>query len=177
MFRRFKCPDYCRPVDNSVITISKTVGGTRYNVGVEVCEMEGTCRNLNPEVRDVIPGRIEGIIKGIAEGMGAEYTFKYIRGHAPLINTPEMADLVLDLGAEMLGKDHVLYQEHPDMGGEDFAFFVQKVPGAYYWLGCHEEGTPRWPGHNGHFVPAEASLKVGVRFMAKLAMNYLNQDA
>lgn len=57
MFRRFKCPDYCRPVDNSVITISKTVGGTRYNVGVEVCEMEGTCRNLNPAVRDVIPDR------------------------------------------------------------------------------------------------------------------------
>jgi len=165
------------PFDSSVITIGKIIGGTRYNVGAEICEMEGTCRNLNPDVRDVIPGRIESIIKGIAEGMGAEYTFKYIHGHAPLINTPEMADLVLDVGEEIFGKDHVLYQDHPDMGGEDFAFFVQKVPGAYYWLGCHEEGTPHWPGHNGHFVPAEASLKVGVRLMAKLAMNYLNQNA
>ena len=164
------------PFDNSVISIGKIVGGTRYNVGAETCEMEGTCRNLNPEVRDVIPVRMEGIIKGIAEGMGAEYDFRYIRGHAPMITTPEMADLVFECGDEMFGRENVKRLEHAGMGGEDFAFFLQKVPGAYYWLGVHEEGTPRWPAHNGHFVPAEASLKLGVRFMATIALKYLKQS-
>jgi len=163
------------PFDNSVITIGKIIGGTRYNVGAEICEMEGTCRNLNPVLRDMIPRRMESIIKGITEGMGATYTFKYIHGYAPLNNTPEMAELVFATGAEIFGKENVKTMETPQMGGEDFAFFVQKVPGAYYYLGTHEEGTPRWPGHNGHFVPAEASLKLGVRFMAATALRFLNK--
>ncbi len=163
------------PFDSAVITIGKIVGGTGYNVCAETCEMSGTCRNHNPAVREMIPKRMEQIIKGITEAMGGEYSFRYVYGYDPLINTPETTALVCNTAAEILGKEHVKISKHPGMGGEDFAFYLQKVPGTYYFLGTHKEGTPRWPAHNSHYVPEEESLKIGVHLMAAAALNYLNQ--
>lgn len=165
------------PFDNAVITIGKVTAGTRYNVVAETCEMEGTCRNLNPAVRDAIPQRMENIIKGITEGMGAEYTFTYIRGYSPLINDPGMAALISDTAVELLGGENVLWLEHAGLGGEDFSFYTEQIPGIFYHLGCTKAGDQVWPLHNAHFVPDESALKIGTTMLVRSALNFLNQEA
>jgi len=164
------------PFDNSVITIGKVTAGTRYNVVAESCEMEGTCRNLNPEVRGEIPQRMENIIKGIAEGMGAEYEFTYIRGYSPLVNDGAMAELVATTGTELLGEDNVIWLEHAGMGGEDFSFYAEQIPGIFYRLGCGKEGTPHYPLHNPNFIPDAPALKVGTTVMVASALRFLNGE-
>ena len=159
-----------------MITIGKVTAGTRYNVVAETCEMEGTCRNLNPEVRDAIAQRMESIVKGIAEGMGAESEFTYIRGYSPLVNDGAMAELVAAVGTELLGEENVIWLEHAGMGGEDFSFYAEQVPGIFYRLGCGKAGTPHYPLHNPNFVPDESSLKVGMSVMVASALRYLNGE-
>ena len=58
---------------------------------------------------------------------------------------------------------------------EDFAFFAEQVPGVFYRLGCHKAGSKIWPLHNGHFVPDEDAMKVGVQLMVSSAMDYLRK--
>lgn len=161
------------PFESSVLTIGKVTAGTRHNVVAETCTMEGTCRNLKPEIRDAVAERMEKIVKGVAEGMGAGYSFSYIRGYSPVINDPELCESVIRVASQMLGKEHVHINEHAEMGGEDFSFYTEKVPGLYYHLGCGKLGAPRWSVHNSHFVPDEEALKIGTRLLAASALTYL----
>ena len=161
------------PLQSAVITIGKISGGERYNVLAGRVEMEGTCRNLNPAVQDMIEGRMESIIRGVAEGMGARYTFRYIRGYSPIVNAQEMVELVCAAAEGVVGKTGIEIKPAPSMGGEDFSFYAEKVPGAFYRLGCHTEGTPVWPSHNEHLVVDTTCFPVGMRVMAESALNYL----
>lgn len=163
------------PTDSCVITIGKVTGGTRYNVVAGECAMEGTCRNLNPEVRDTMPQRMEQIIRGITHGMGAEYEFRYVKGYSPIINDPAMFQLVHDTAAALLGTDHIAVPEL-SLGGEDFSFYAEQVPAVFYRMGCHKEGTPIWPVHNEHFLPDEQALFHGAHVMAASALNFLSEN-
>ena len=164
------------PLDSAVLTIGKVVGGDRYNVLGGYLEMEGTCRNLNPEVRNAMPGRMENIIKGIAEGMGASYTFNYIMGYSSNVNDHDMFELARQTSAELLGTENVIIQEESGLGGEDFCFFAEKVPTIYLQTGFRREDVPVFPLHNGKMNLNEAGLKVAARVMLNTALNYLAQE-
>jgi amidohydrolase len=164
------------PLKSAVLTIGKFNAGDRYNVLAGRCEMEGTCRNLNPEVRSAMPGRMENIIKGIAEGMGASYTFNYIMGYSSNINDHGMFALARETSTELLGKENVIIQEESGLGGEDFCFFAEKVPTIYFQTGCRREDVPVFPLHNGKMNLNEAGLKVAARVMLNTALNYLAQE-
>lgn len=159
------------PTDSCVITIGKVSGGTRYNVLADSFEVEGTCRTLNPAVRDAIPARIEAIVSGVAHGMGADYTFRYVRGYSPILNDSAMYRLVHSTAVDQLGRDHLAVPE-PSLGGEDFSFYADRVPAVFYRMGCHREGSPGWPLHNGHFLPDQDALFHGARVLACSALNY-----
>ena len=164
-----------RPLDSVVLTIGKVTAGSRYNIIAEECVMEGTCRTLNPAVQAQIPSQMEAIIKGIAEGMGGSYEFKYVTGFIPTVNAPEKFALVRDAAQNILGCDNVIIQKNSTLGGEDFAFFANAVPGAFYWLGCRKEGTAFYPLHNNRFAPDEEAMKVGMEVMLSSALNFLSE--
>ena len=161
------------PLKSAVVTIGKISGGDRYNVLAGRVEMEGTCRNHDPAVRDMIEARMESIIKGVAEGMGATYTFRYVRGYSPIINEQGMVELLCDTAAGVIGRENIEMKPAPGLGGEDFSFFAEKVPGAFYRMGCHTEGTPIYPAHNERMVVDPACFPVGMQIMAESALNYL----
>lgn len=161
------------PMDRSVITIGKINGGERYNVLANHMVMEGTCRNHSTAVRDMVEKRMEEIIKGIAEAMGATYTFRYVRGYSPVINSPEMVDLIHETVTNLYGEEKANIPCEPTMGGEDFSFFSEKVPSVYYRTGCHKEGTPVLSTHNEHLVVDEACFPVGMNVMVTSALKYL----
>ena len=161
------------PLDSAVLGIGKLNAGTVENVVASTCTMSGTCRNLSSEVRDQMPVRMESIIKGITEGMGASYEFKYIKGYPPVVNDKAMNNIVNDAAIDILGKEHVGVIETPALGGEDFAFYCERVPGLMYRLGCAKDGAEFWPVHNGHFYPDEKALQVGTKVMVASALKFL----
>ena len=161
------------PLKSAVVTIGKISGGDRYNVVAGRVEMEGTCRNHDPAVRDMIEQRMESIVKGVAEGMGANCTFRYVRGYSPIMNDKDMIELLCDTAADVIGREAIEMKPTPGLGGEDFSFFAEKVPGAFYRMGCHMEGTPIYPAHNERMVVDPACFPVGMEIMVNSALNYL----
>ena len=160
--------------DSAVITIGTVAGGTASNVIAETVEMTGTCRNLNPEVRNAMPGRMESIIRGVAEGMGAAYTFKYEKGYPPVVNNAAMCALLRHAAEETVGAENIV-RKKASLGAEDFAFFAERVPSVFYRLGCLREGEKAWPLHNGHFSPDEDAMKTGVLVMTMAALRFLQR--
>ena len=161
------------PLKSTVISIGTIRGGTRYNVVADEVVLEGTCRNLDLNVRDTMPGRIENIIKGVTEGMGGSYEFRYVPGYSPTVNDPEMYEIVRDSIVDILGEDGLIIPEYSSLGGEGFSFYSKEVPCAFFWLGCHDESKPLYPIHHGSFAPAEEALPVGMEVMVSSALKFL----
>lgn len=163
------------PLDSAVVTIGKMVGGERYNVICNKMSLEGTVRNLNPKVRNAMPERIERIVSGVCSAMGAQYSFEYVNGYPPVVNDKSMTNLVYSSMQKVLG-DGAMIPERSALGGEDFSFFCEQVPCAYFWLGCRKPGTSFTdisPIHNGGFCPDEAALPIGIEILATAALDFL----
>lgn len=165
------------PLDSTVISIGKINGGSRYNVIADKISMEGTVRNLNPDIRNTIPGKIENLIKGVTSAMGGDYEFEYVKGYPPTVNEANITDLVFNTMKNALGNGAII-PDKPALGGEDFAFFSEKLPTAYFWLGCRKSNIhfeDFAPIHNPKFNPDEDALPIGIELMVKSALNFLEE--
>lgn len=161
------------PLEAAVLTFGTVRGGHRYNIIANQVELEGTCRTLNPAVRRLVETRIDQVASQVAVGLGAESEVRYVHGYPALINSAEGFTVLKQAGEETLGKDGVVIPQYPAMGAEDFAFFVEKVPGALFWLGCTKLNAPMVPLHSPEFLPAEECLAVGVEVLSRAVFNYL----
>ena len=97
-------------------------------------------------------------------------------GYDALINTNEIVDIVIDTVSQVLGREHIHFKPYPSLGVEDFSFFLNKAPGAFYHLGCacKEKGIDA-PLHNQNFDIDERVLALGVRLQSELVMKLLQQ--
>lgn len=163
------------PRDSAVVTIGKISGGSRYNIIDDEVTMEGTCRNLNPKVRQEMPKHMESIIKGIVEGMGGRCEFNYVHGFSPTINCKDGFNLICNTVKEALGEGALEVPKQPALVAEDFSFFGEKIPSAYYWLGCHNDERPFYPLHNSSFLAEWEALPIGMEVMVNAALKYLKQ--
>ena len=164
------------PLDSAVVTIGKITGGDRYNVIADTVKMEGTCRNLNPAVRKLMPARIENIVQGVCRGMGAAYEFQYFTGYSPTVNDPGQFELVCEAVRETRGGDALVIPASSALTGEDFSFYLERVPGAFMWLGCRDPKVlpeQQAPLHSGEFAPVEEAFPIGIEVMAAAALKFL----
>lgn len=164
------------PFANVVMGIGTISGGTARNIVAETVEMSGTCRNVDLQLREELSKRMEAVIKGVTEGMGGGYTFQYRKGYPPVINDEKMCDIVRAAAAEIIGTDRIIEQKNPGLGAEDFAYYLEQIPGAIFILGCKKEGTEAFPLHNGRFAPDEECMRTGVHILASSAIRFLNGD-
>lgn len=164
------------PLKSAVISIGKINGGTGYNVISDSCQIEGTCRNLDPAIRAAMPGQMESIIRGITEGMGGSYSFEYHLGYSPVVNDEQLTELVLDTARQIPSIHQIIIPDTAGMGGEDFAFYEEYVPGVFYRTGTLKDGAPYHPAHSGYFSPDEDAMRNGASVMALSALRYLNQN-
>jgi amidohydrolase len=161
------------PLDSVVVSIGTINGGTRYNVIADEVRMIGTCRTLDPAIREKMPQRIENIIRGVTEGMGGSYDLEIIRGYSVLVNDPAMYGVVSEAVKENLGEDGLVVPEHSALTGEDFAFYGEKIPSGFFWLGCSSPDKPAYPLHNGAFYPEWEALPIGIETMVSAALKFL----
>jgi amidohydrolase len=161
------------PMQPAVLTIGSVHGGTKENVIPDEVALAGTVRTFDPAVRRDIPRRLDAIVKGITAAHGASYKLDYTLGYPVLINNPEMAALARRAAERVFGPDNVVSSE-PAMAAEDFAYYLQRAPGAFCSLGVGTPGSGERPAsHSPRFLLDEDGLPYGVAFYISLVELYL----
>ncbi|MCI7262209.1 MAG: M20 family metallopeptidase [Clostridiaceae bacterium] len=158
------------PLKSAVITLGRFRAGTRYNIVPGDCEIEGTCRTFDPEVRNLAERRVKEITEGICAAMDCKCEVKYERGYCAVMNDPEKARRVKKTAEALFGPEKAIQVDTPSMCAEDFAFYLTETPGAFAWLGTGESEKTAWPLHNCHFTPNEDILWRGAALLACLAL-------
>ncbi|MGM0369612.1 MAG: M20 metallopeptidase family protein [Bacillota bacterium] len=158
------------PHQTAVINLGTIEGGYRRNVIADKVKITGTVRTTNPELREKIPKKIARIIEGLTTAHGADYKLDYDFGYPVLINDTK---LVTDLVPQLEGVDcfdSLEYIAKPSMGAEDFAYYLQEVPGVFFRLGAGGENESYYDAHNSKFDFDERALKLGVILFTKLTL-------
>lgn len=163
------------PQKPAVLTIGKMTVGTRFNVIAENAVIEGTVRCFDSEIRDHIENQLRVYAEQVAAVYGASAEVDYVRGTQAVINGEESAHLVQDVAVSAFGEE-VLYHEKPTMGGEDFSFYLDEVPGCFALVGSgNAEKDTQWAHHHGKFNLDEDAMVTGAELYAQYAWSFLNK--
>ena len=158
----------------AVITVGKITSGMRFNIIPETAEMIGTVRTLDPDMREMIIRRMTEMTEGLAKTYGGSATIDFQSNTSITYNDLELTEQMLPTLQEVAGTDHVELVK-ATMGGEDFSYFQEEVPGFYFFLGGMAPGTTEsYPHHTPDFMIDDDGLLLGVKTMTQLTIDYLN---
>jgi len=164
------------PLESGVITIGKVSGGTANNIIPDEVELWGTVRSLTPQIREELKTRLDQVTRGVAQSFGVDYQFNFEYGYPVLLNDPAMSKLVASACSKGIGEKNVEVVK-PSMGGEDFAYFLEKVPGAFFRLGVrNEEKGIIHPYHSSLFDIDEEVLPFGVEMFVRIIDQFLGLE-
>ena len=161
------------PLESTVITIGEINGGHNFNIIADKVRLAGTTRAYTKENRSMIQRRMQEIIDGIAKSFGAEITFNYTDGYPPTINHAGPVKKVLQAAGKVVGPG--AGEPYLSMGGEDFSYYLQKVPGCFFFVGSAPDGQRQFstPHHCSHFNMDESALSVGTSVYLHLVEDIL----
>jgi amidohydrolase len=160
------------PLKAAVVSVCKMEGGSAHNIIPMKASLSGTVRTFDPELQNLIEKKIGEIIDGTCKAAGATADWKYNRGYPAVVNDESMSGLVQAVAKKVLGPSCVL-DAPPVMGGEDFAYYLQRVPGAFLFFGMGD-GT-QYPHHHPAFDLDEKALPQAALLMSSLALEYLEK--
>ncbi|MCK4224790.1 MAG: amidohydrolase, partial [candidate division Zixibacteria bacterium] len=164
------------PVQPVVISVGKIEGGTKRNIICDKVTLEGTARSLSKEVAKRIPRLLKEIVSGIAKSTGASFELNYSLGYPVLINHPQATELARGTIAQMFGKQSIFEIKKPLMGAEDFAYYLEKVPGTFLRLGIkNPKKDAIYPWHHPKFTVDEDAIKIGASILTGVAFDFLNR--
>jgi len=156
------------PIDSAVVTVGELHAGTAVNVIADTARMGGTVRYFNPDLAGFFKERIQQIMAGICQSHGASYDLDYTHLYPPVINDPEIAELVRSVAEAVIETPIGIVPECQTMGGEDMSFFLQEVPGCYFFLGsANPEKKLDYPHHHPQFDFDETALPMGVEMFVR----------
>lgn len=158
--------------ESGVVSVCAVNGGNSFNVIPEDVTIFGTARTFTPDRRTKAETEIGRVVQEICHraGMECEYTFRKL--YPPVYNSPEMTALLFRTGEELLGKENVIIEPQPFMGGEDFAYFAKEAPGVLFHLGSGGQA----PLHSPEFVAEEECIWYGAKMLESLARNFLKGE-
>ncbi|MEL7834825.1 amidohydrolase [Fodinibius sp. Rm-B-1B1-1] len=161
----------------AVISVGKIEAGVRNNIIPEEAEMIGTIRTLDTGMQEIIHDKIRHVATKTAESMGAKAEVKIEKGYPVTYNDPELTEQMLPTLQDAAGSENVILSD-AITGAEDFSFFQKKVPGLYWFVG----GMPKdmdpseaAPHHTPDFYIEEEGMKLGVKTMVQLTVDYMKQ--
>ena len=160
------------PVEPAVVTVGEIGAGTAFNIIPETARLGGTVRTLNEDLRRRMPERIEALARGVAQGMRGDAELDYQFSYPVTMNDEGAAQHALTVIRGLFGEESTLELSNPAMGGEDFAFFLEKMPGAFIWLGVGEDVSYL---HTPTFAFDEEILPQGSALLAALALESLSE--
>lgn len=162
----------------AVITVGKISGGVRSNIIPENVEMVGTIRTLDTTMQKQIFQKIEQTAKSIGHSAGAIVDVKFSEGNPVTINDIQLGKKMFPT-LQRVAKEENVFLTKPEMGAEDFAFYVKKIPGFYFVVGGMPKGKTRSEvaaHHTPDFFIDEGGFTLGVKVMCNLAIDYLEMN-
>ena len=157
------------PVEPAVLTVGEIGAGTAFNIIPETARLGGTVRTIDAELRKRIPERMEEVARGIAHGMRGDIELDYDFSYPVTRNHDDAVELALGVAGKLLGEERAVELTHPSMGAEDFAYFLEKVPGAFIWLGVGDVSGLHTP----KFAFDEEILPQGAALLTALSLESL----
>lgn len=162
-----------KPSSPAVLTIaSLNAGRGTTNIISDVAEMLGTIRTLSPETRAFVLQRIEEVVSAVTKGFRADYELKFFDSYPPVVNDRQVTNDFLESAKKVLPEEDIIILEESLMGGEDAAFFFEKVPGTYFLLNTAMpvDGV-LYPIHNAKFMLDDSVLYKGTALLVQAAMD------
>ena len=160
--------------DAVVVSFGQIHGGQNANVIPEQVVLEGTLRTLDRQVREKAIAHIRTLAQGIEQVTGTRLELCFERGTPSVYNDGGLTKLVSDVATQLLGADHVSFMHRPSMGSEDFAVYLEHVPGTMFRLGAAGEDG-HWSGlHTPTFDVDERCLVVGAKILARSVVEWSN---
>ena len=149
------------PLESTVVTIGTINGGHNFNIIADEVTLSGTARAYTEENRNLIKTRMAEIIDGVAKTFGAGISFDYEDGYPPTINHTDPTNKVLKAAERVVGEKAGM--PYLSMGGEDFSYYLQKIPGCFFFVGSapNDQKLFETPHHCSHFTMDERALLVG----------------
>lgn len=158
------------PLDSVVISVGAFEAVNAYNVIADSAKLEGTVRTFSKDVQQQVQSDMNEVIQGIATSFGAKAEFEYSKGYPAVINHEEEAKFVHHVAAktpEIANVEHT----RPQMGGEDFSYYLQHVKGAFFFTGAENSSwDATYPHHHPHFDIDERSMLHGANILGNLVL-------
>ncbi|WP_205370327.1 M20 family metallopeptidase [Thermoleptolyngbya sp. PKUAC-SCTB121] len=156
------------PLQSGVVTVGKFEAGKASNVIADSAYLRGTVRYFDPALANFFDRRIEDIIAGTCRSHGATYEFHYHRLYPPVINDGAIAHLIRSVAEDVVETPAGVVPDCQTMGGEDMSFFLQEVPGCYFFLGsANIDRGLAYPHHHPRFDFDETALGLGVEIFVR----------
>ena len=164
------------PLHPSVVTVGQLQAGSAPNVIAESALLQGTIRTTDPSARDHIHEGIRRMAQAFQDLHRAKLDVRIDSGYPPVVNSAGETEIARRAASKVVGSAGVVAQEHPSMGGEDFAYYLEKVPGCYVRFGARPERVPFAPLHSPTFDIDEAVLPIGAAFFDQVVREYGRSD-
>jgi amidohydrolase len=156
------------PLDAAVVTIGSFHGGTKHNIIASTATLQGTIRYFNPRYDGFFPPRIDQVIGGVCASQGASYELNHYKLYSPVVNDPHMTDLVRSVALSVVESPLGVMPDCQTMGGEDMSFFLQAIPGCYFFLGgMNLSQGLTFSHHHPQFNFDETVLSTGVELFVR----------
>ncbi|MDU4960130.1 MAG: amidohydrolase [Sporomusaceae bacterium] len=163
------------PLEPVALSLGMFKSGDIFNVIPDKAVLSGTVRTFDTAVRDRIFSRIDSVCSGVCAASGASYTLEPQYGYPALINQRAVSELIAAVAVDVLG-DGALAPFQPVLGGEDFSYYLQSAPGAFFFLGSGNAAKGIiYPQHHPRFDIDESVLLPGVEILTRAALRLAKQ--
>ncbi len=160
------------PVESAVVTVGSFVADNAFNVIADKAKLIGTVRTFNEDLRDFIADEIERIVKGTCIASDCSYSYEYVKGYPAVVNHKEETEYLVQQANDM-DDIKVVEEAELQMGGEDFAYYLQHVKGTFFFTGAKPVGVEvAYPHHHPKFDIDEQALLVAAKTLGSAAINY-----
>ncbi|WP_257148487.1 M20 family metallopeptidase [Bacillus sp. AFS073361] len=160
------------PLESGVITFGELKSGTAFNIIANKAVLEGTTRSFTPEVRNTLQQKLVELTEGLAKIYGASIKLDYQCGYPSVVNHEKEVEISLEVAKDLFGMEFTGIMK-PKMVGEDFAYYLKEVPGAFCFVGAGDPNKPMYPHHHPRFQIDESVLPKAAQWFYQLAMKYL----
>lgn len=162
------------PLKTAVITVGKFHAGTTFNIIANKATLVGTVRYLDSEIQRVVKEEMERVIKGICIANNADYELNYSEGYPPVINHEEETEFIFEACNQIPEVKNAI-DVAPQMGGEDFAHYLNVKPGAFFFTGAKKEGH-NYPHHHPKFDIDEKAMPIAAKMLIGAYFSYQEKN-
>jgi amidohydrolase len=162
------------PLESTVVTVGQINGGYNFNIIADEVILKGTTRSYTEKNRHLIKSRMKSIVSGIEKIYGATIKLNYEDGYPPVINDEKITNNAIKSAMQIVDNNQVI-KPYLSMGGEDFSYFANKIPGCFFFLGsCPLNKEPlSIPHHCSHFNIDEKCMLIGSSIFIKIIEDLL----